>query len=65
MTDETKRRRYDSTLEFNDEIPTTFKPETQNFFEFFGDYFRINSYWSINKKIPDLGNENTDIKKVN
>lgn len=62
--DETKRRRYDSTLEFNDEIPKKFDSETENFYEFFNEYFRMNSYWSKNKKIPDLGDDNTNIKKV-
>lgn len=62
--DEIKRRRYDSTLEFNDEIPKKFDPEKENFFELFSDYFRINGYWST-KKMPDFGNLETDIKLVN
>ncbi len=52
LIDKTKRRRYDSTLEFNDEIPRKFDEKTQNFYECFGDYFRINSYWSKVKNPP-------------
>lgn len=64
MTDETKRRRYDCTLEFNDEIPKSFDTEKDDFFEIFTDYFRMNSYWSKNKKVPLIGDQETDIKTV-
>lgn len=59
--DETKRRRYDSTLEFNNEIPKSFE-EGEDFFDVFSHYFEINAYWSKNKNVPDLGDENTDMK---
>lgn len=62
--DETKRRRYDSTLAFNDEVPKKFDPQSDNFFEVFTDYFRINSYWSKNPNIPDLGDASTPMSKV-
>lgn len=62
--DETKRRRYDSTLAYNDEVPKKFDLESEDFFEVFFDYFRINSYWSKNPKVPDLGDSSTPMPKV-
>ena len=65
LMDQTKRRQYDSTLEFNDEIPESFDPENEDFFEIFDQYFKINSYWSKNKKdIPELGDKDTKMHKV-
>ena len=62
--DKTKRRRYDSTLEFNDEIPKSFNPEEEDFYHVFEDYFRINAYWSKLEKVPLLGDKDTPLKKV-
>ncbi len=63
LMDETKRRQYDSTLEFNDEIPRSFE-EDEDFYEVFEHYFNINSYWSKKKNIPELGDKDTVQKKV-
>ena len=43
--DEKKKKKYDSTLDFNDDIPT--EPVNKDtFFEVFGEVFFRNSLWS-------------------
>jgi DnaJ family protein C protein 2 len=62
LVDPTKRRIYDSTDEFDDEIPTDCAP--QDFFKVFGPAFMRNGRWSVNQPIPSLGDDKTSIKEV-
>ena len=62
LIDPIKRRIYDSTDEFDDEIPTDCEP--QDFFKVFGPAFMRNSRWSVSLPVPTLGEENTPIKEV-
>ncbi|XP_071702564.1 uncharacterized protein [Rutidosis leptorrhynchoides] len=62
LMDPVKRRIYDSTDEFDDEIPTDCAP--QDFFKVFGPAFLRNGRWSVNQPIPSLGDENLSIKDV-
>ncbi|KAK7331592.1 hypothetical protein VNO80_28329 [Phaseolus coccineus] len=62
LTDSVKRRIYDSTDEFDDEIPTDCAP--QDFFKVFGPAFMRNGRWSVNQPIPTLGDDNTPLKEV-
>ncbi|OMO62861.1 hypothetical protein COLO4_32862 [Corchorus olitorius] len=62
LTDPVKRRIYDSTDEFDDEIPTECAP--QDFFKVFGPAFLRNGRWSVTQPIPTLGDENTPLKDV-
>ena len=64
LMDETKRRRYDSTLEFNDEIPKKSDLEKNSFFDVFTGYFDLNSYFSVQKNVPKLGDEKMELKEV-
>jgi len=62
LIDPVKRRIYDSTDEFDDEIPTDCAP--QDFFKVFGPAFMRNGRWSVNQPIPTLGDDNTPLKDV-
>ncbi|XP_030534389.1 dnaJ homolog subfamily C member 2 [Rhodamnia argentea] len=62
LIDPVKRRIYDSTDEFDDEIPTDCAP--QDFFKVFSPAFMRNGRWSVNRQVPSLGDDNTPIKEV-
>ncbi|XP_076942915.1 uncharacterized protein LOC143612951 [Bidens hawaiensis] len=62
LMDPTRRRIYDSTDEFDDEIPTDCSP--QDFFKVFGPAFMRNGQWSVSQPIPSLGDDNTPLKEV-
>ncbi|XP_076948933.1 uncharacterized protein LOC143621381 [Bidens hawaiensis] len=62
LMDPTRRRIYDSTDEFDDEIPTDCAP--QDFFKVFGPAFMRNGRWSISQQIPTLGDNTTPLKEV-
>ncbi|KAK1430725.1 hypothetical protein QVD17_13675 [Tagetes erecta] len=62
LMDPTRRRIYDSTDEFDDEIPTDCSP--QDFFKVFGPAFMRNGRWSVSQPIPSLGDDNTPLKEV-
>ncbi|XVE52354.1 hypothetical protein DITRI_Ditri02bG0116400 [Diplodiscus trichospermus] len=62
LIDPVKRRIYDSTDEFDDEIPTECAP--QDFFKVFGPAFMRNGRWSVIQPVPSLGDDNTPLKDV-
>ncbi|CAI5457825.1 unnamed protein product [Closterium sp. Yama58-4] len=64
LSDPAKRRVYDSTDEFDDDIPGDCSPE--NFFKVFGPAFQRNAKWSVISptEVPGLGDENTPIAEV-
>ncbi|KAG8490255.1 hypothetical protein CXB51_015422 [Gossypium anomalum] len=62
LIDPIKRRIYDSTDEFDDEIPTECTP--QDFFKVFGPAFMRNGRWSVTQPIPSLGDDSTSLKDV-
>ena len=64
LMDLEKRRRYDSLLEFNDTVPVSFNRDKEDFFSVFKQSFERNSYWSKQQPVPDIGDIETDIKKV-
>jgi DnaJ homolog subfamily C member 2 len=62
LMDPTKRRIFDSTDEFDDDIPTDCAP--QDFFKVFGPAFMRNGRWSVNQPIPTLGDDATPVEEV-
>ncbi|XP_054803477.1 uncharacterized protein LOC129306776 [Prosopis cineraria] len=62
LIDPVKRRIYDSTDEFDDEIPTDCT--LQDFFKVFGPAFMRNGRWSVNQPVPSLGDNKTPLKEV-
>lgn len=62
LIDPIKRRIYDSTDEFDDEIPTECAP--QDFFKVFGPAFLRNARWSVSQPAPCLGEDKTVMTEV-
>lgn len=62
LTDPVRRRIYDSTDEFDDEIPTDCAP--QDFYKVYGPAFLRNGRWSVAQPIPSFGDDKTPIDKV-
>jgi DnaJ family protein C protein 2 len=65
MMDIKKRRRYDSTLEFDDSIPTAkdIKKE-EDFYTLFQKTFTNNSRFAVDLPVPELGDKDTSIEDV-
>jgi len=62
LSDPAKRRCYDSTDEFNDNLPLSC--EEGQFYSVFGLPFKRQSRWSEITPVPELGDENTPIEEV-
>jgi len=63
LSDTAKRQQYDSTLEFDDEVPEEVD-EAKGFYDTFGPVFQRNARWSVRHPVPELGSDKTDIAKV-
>ena len=64
LLDPAKRRRYDSSLPFDDEIPKAGSWTTETYYEVFNACFVLNSLWSKKKPVPTLGDDSTPISEV-
>ena len=64
LLDPEKRKKYDSTFEFDETIPEDEKLNERDFFLSYGPVFMKNAIWSKKKPIPKLGDMNTPIEKV-
>ena len=64
LMDPAKRRKYDSSLPFDEKIPEegSFTPET--FYEVFTKCFTLNQRWSTSKNPPNFGNEHMPLANV-
>eukprot|EP01017_Pseudomicrothorax_dubius_P016393 TRINITY_DN1860_c0_g1_i2.p1 TRINITY_DN1860_c0_g1~~TRINITY_DN1860_c0_g1_i2.p1 ORF type:complete len:587 (+),score=238.11 TRINITY_DN1860_c0_g1_i2:141-1901(+) len=63
LIDPEKKKKYDSSLDFDDTIPTG-PVDPSKFFEVFAPVFRRNAHWSNKRPVPDLGNMDTPMKEV-
>ena len=61
LSDELKKKEYDQTLPFDDDIPRQKDITEGNFYELFGPVFQANSIWSVKKPVPQLGDQKTDM----
>jgi len=65
LIDPSKKKKYDSTLPFDDKIPTMEECKTDaDFYELFGACFNLNATFSEVKPVPELGDHTTDLKDV-
>lgn len=64
LSDPEKRKKYDSTIVFDDSIPDDIPYTENNFFSTFGPVFLQNSIWSKKKPVPKLGDMNSPLQKV-
>ncbi|XP_031495228.1 uncharacterized protein LOC116260849 [Nymphaea colorata] len=62
LIDPVKRRIYDSTDEFDDEIPAECAPS--DFFKVYGPVFMRNARWSVFQPVPSLGDDGTPVSAV-
>ena len=64
LSDPEKRKKYDSTIVFDDSIPEDIPYTENNFFSTFGPVFLKNSIWSKKKPVPKLGDMKSPFQKV-
>lgn len=64
LMDPAKRKKYDSSLPFDERIPEPGSWTADNFFEVFSKAFNHNSLWSKKKPCPNFGDASTPINEV-
>ena len=64
LLDPEKRKKYDSTVVFDDTIPEDKEYNEQNFFFTFGPVFVKNGIWSKKKPVPKIGDMMTPLEKI-
>jgi hypothetical protein len=62
LMDPEKRKRYDSTLPFDESIPDPDDITPENFYKRYAKTFDRNARFSVHKPVPDLGDENAPIE---
>jgi len=64
LSDPEKRKKYDSTIVFDDSIPEDKEYTEKDFFSTFGPVFLNNGIWSKKKPVPKLGDIQSPLQKV-
>lgn len=66
LSDPVKRCSFDSVdPTFDDDVPPVSESSKKNFYKVFGEAFEENARWSIKKKVPQFGNENSTFDEIN
>eukprot|EP01012_Entosiphon_sulcatum_P008265 TRINITY_DN1442_c0_g1_i1.p1 TRINITY_DN1442_c0_g1~~TRINITY_DN1442_c0_g1_i1.p1 ORF type:complete len:594 (-),score=201.55 TRINITY_DN1442_c0_g1_i1:77-1858(-) len=63
LSDKLKRKTYDSSLPFDDNIPSA-KVPVEQFYSVFGPVFEANARWSTASAVPMLGDDSTSYAEV-
>ena len=65
MTDDAKRKKYDSSLPFDDKMPKEADlVSDEAFFELWSKCFANNAKFAVVRPVPDIGDLNTPIEEV-
>ena len=64
LTDPAKKRKYDSSLPFDEKIPEEGTFTEENFYEVFTKCFTLNARWSTKQPTPNFGNEHMPLPNV-
>ena len=64
LMDPVRRKKYDSSLPFDDKIPKEDDITEENFYELFSRTFARNARFSTIKPVPELGNKDTSMNEV-
>jgi len=64
LSDPARRRKYDSSLPFEDKIPDEKDVNDDNFYAQYSKVFLNNARFSIPKPVPSLGDEKSSIEDV-
>lgn len=64
LADEKLRRQYDSTLPFDDQLPSEKEITPANFFEVCRPAFQKESQWAARKPVPQMGDMDEPIEQV-
>lgn len=59
-----KRRKYDSSLPFDEVIPGEDDFDEEDFYEVFGKCFTLNAQWSEKRPVPNIGDVDTPLAEV-
>jgi hypothetical protein len=65
LTDPARRKKYDSSLPFDDKIPKESDlVDDKTFFDLFTKCFDLNAKFAVDKPVPKMGDMNTPIDDV-
>ena len=64
LTDETKRKAYDSHNMFDESLPTG-REKPEDFYKVYGPIFKSNARFAVKKPAPELGDDETPLDVVN
>jgi DnaJ family protein C protein 2 len=66
LSDPVKRKAYDSVDSvFDETVPSVSDSNKKNFYKVFGDAFERNSRWSIRKRMPKFGDDQSTFEEIN